>query len=431
MKDFFENKKILILGYGREGKSTHKYLLDNNINCEIYISDQRDISNELIDFNAKVISPDNYLKDFDNYDLIMKTPGIAFKDINLSDIKYKITSQTELFIKKYRNQMIGITGTKGKSTTTTLIYNLFKEDNKDVIIAGNIGIPFFDEIKNINKDTIIVAELSCHQLENINVSPKNAVLLNIYEEHLDHYNDFQNYIDAKMNIVNNQKDNDICYINSDNVNIMNNLKAYSNIIKISCEKSEKFHVKQNEIYEDETLIFSSKDERYIKGQHNLYNIAVLFAVAENFNINYETVKKVIKDFKGLPHRMEFIRYINGVPFYNDSISTIVESTIADIETLDPDCIIVGGMNRGIDYSALIDKIEEKNIKVICMNEVGQIIFDKVNVEKYKIDDMKEVVKKAAEISKRCCVLAPAAPSYGFYKNFEERGSVFKEEVNKY
>ena len=212
---------------------------------------------------------------------------------------------------------------------------------------------------------------------------------------------------------------------------MDNLKSYADIIKISCEKNEKFHVKQNEIYEDETLIFNSNNERFIKGQHNLFNIAALFALAKSFNINYEIVKKVIKEFKGLPHRMEFVRYINGVPFYNDSISTIVESTIADIETLDPDCIIVGGMNRGIDYTALIDKIEEKNLKVICMNEVGELIFNKINVEKYKIDDMAEVVKKAVEISKKCCVLAPAAPSYGFYKNFEERGDVFKAEVNKY
>lgn len=431
MKEFFENKKILILGYGREGKSTHRYLLDNRIDCEIFISDKKDISGELLDSNVSIIPTDEYLKNLENYDLIMKTPGIALKDINLTNIKNIITSQSELFIKYFRNQIVGITGTKGKSTTSTLIFNLLKESGKDVYLAGNIGIPLFDDIDKINKNTIIVAELSCHQLENIKYSPKYSVLLNIYEEHLDHYNSFQDYINAKMNIVNNQTDNDVCIINSDNINIMDNIDTYSNIIKVSTNKYEKFHVKQNEIYEDETLIFSSKNERFIKGQHNLFNLAVLFAVAETFNIDYDIVRKVIKEFKGLPHRMEFVRYINGVPFYNDSISTIVESTIADIETLDPDCIIVGGMNRGIDYSALIDKIEEKNLKVICMNEVGDIIFNKINVEKYKLDDMEEVVKKAVEISKKCCVLAPAAPSYGFYKNFEERGDVFKAEVNKY
>lgn len=186
MKEFFENKKILILGYGREGKSTHRYLLDNRIDCEIFISDKKDISGELLDSNVSIIPTDEYLKNLENYDLIMKTPGIALKDIDLTNIKNIITSQSELFIKYFRNQIVGITGTKGKSTTSTLIFNLLKESGKDVYLAGNIGIPLFDDIDKINKNTIIVAELSCHQLENIKYSPKYSVLLNIYEEHLDH-----------------------------------------------------------------------------------------------------------------------------------------------------------------------------------------------------------------------------------------------------
>lgn len=430
MKEIFKNKKVLILGYGREGKSTHKYLLNNNVNCDLYISDQRDISNELLDSNVKIIPPEDFLKKLDEYDIIMKAPGISYLNIKINDLN-KITSQSELFIKEYKNQIVGITGTKGKSTTSSLIYSLFKEAGKHVYLAGNIGIPVFDEIDFINEDTIIVSELSCHQLENNKYSPKTAVLINIYEEHLDHYKSYQDYINAKMNIVNNQIESDNCIINSDNINIMKNLNTKSNVIMVSCENDKKFHVKQNMIYEDETLIFDETNERNIKGNHNLFNIAMLFAVAKLYNIDYDLVKKTVKEFKGLPHRMEFVKNINGVSFYNDSISTIVESTIADIETLNPDCIIVGGMNRGIDYSALIDKIEEKNLKVICMNEVGELIFNKINVEKYKIDDMKEVVKKAVEISKRCCVLVPAAPSYGFYKNFEERGDCFKTEVNKY
>ncbi|MCQ2976618.1 MAG: UDP-N-acetylmuramoyl-L-alanine--D-glutamate ligase [archaeon] len=435
IEEIFNNKKILILGYGAEGKSTHKYIVENNINCEIYISDQRDISNELVDNNVKVVEVDKFLKDLESYDIIMQSPGVSMKDINITNIKDKIYSQTELFIEMYADKIIGVTGTKGKSTTTSLIYQLMKDQNKDVILVGNIGIPFFDEIKNIKEDTIIVAEYSCHQLEFIKKSPHVGIIVNIYEEHLDHYQSFQQYKQTKCNIIKYQQANDYALVNIDNKNIKEYLEkkeVVSNIIELSGETNSLFHMKQDSIFYNNEEIFSKDDPRNLLGKHNLYNIMTLFAVANIYNISINDVKETVKNFAGLEHRMEFVRELDGVKYYNDSISTIPETCIAALETFpETDTLIVGGNDRGINYNKLIEKINLlPNLKVICIDDVGMKIYNEINNEKYQINDMHDVVIKAKEITKKLCLLSPAASSYGHYKNFKERGTMYKNEVMK-
>ena len=207
-------KKILVAGFGREGKSTLNFLNKFLPNAVIGVADMNESALQMLDNKRyNLYYGENYLDAASDYDIVIKTPGISVKDIN---IEYsKISSQTDLFLEAFHNQVIGVTGTKGKSTTSTLIYHLLKESGKDVILAGNIGIPVFDCIGNINKRTIIVYELSAHQLQFIGRSPHVGVLLNVFEEHLDHFGTFEKYKEAKINVLRYMKDNDIAVLNNE------------------------------------------------------------------------------------------------------------------------------------------------------------------------------------------------------------------------
>ena len=216
---FFEGKKILILGFGREGCSTYEFLREHNINSDITIYDKNQIN--LNDKYVKIIGsetfPDNteeFYRMLDNFDIIMKTPGIALFDNVKAETKKKITSQTDLFLRFTENTVIGITGTKGKSTTSALTYHILKNAGRDCILMGNIGIPAFSVIKDMNKETLVIYEMSCHQLEYLSASPQIAVLLNIYSDHLDHYTSFDAYRQAKYNIFRFQKSGDLLFVGS-------------------------------------------------------------------------------------------------------------------------------------------------------------------------------------------------------------------------
>jgi UDP-N-acetylmuramoylalanine--D-glutamate ligase len=210
-----ENKKIAILGYGREGKSTLKVLLRIGGYESITILDKnvngQDISE---DMNVTVVSGEGYQDRLDDYDMVIKSPGVVL-DRDIESYKCDIVSQTELFMRRYKGQVIGITGTKGKSTTTTLIYHILQNMGWDAKLAGNVGIPSFDIIDDIRENTIIVYELSSHMLEYMSVSPRIGVILNIYEEHLDHYGTMEKYVKAKKNILTNQEEGDICFLHRD------------------------------------------------------------------------------------------------------------------------------------------------------------------------------------------------------------------------
>ena len=203
--EFLKDKKIAILGFGMEGKSTYLFIRKYLSDKELTIIDKNNVmeySKELLenDRNLDIIYGDNYLNNLEIYDIIIKSPGISFKDIDTSLILDKIYSQLELLLMVNAKNVIGITGTKGKSTTSTLIYNVLKEQNKDVILAGNIGIPVLDEIENYKEDTIIVVEMSSHQLEFVAHSPHIGIILNLYEDHLDHAGSVSHYHNIKMHM---------------------------------------------------------------------------------------------------------------------------------------------------------------------------------------------------------------------------------------
>lgn len=434
LNDFFKNKSIAIVGFGREGKSTLEIL--KNTQCkEIGILDQNpiNIQNEsALPCPCTLHCGENYLDHLNDYDIIMKSPGIALFDKPSAEVKEKITSQTDLFLRFCENKTIGVTGTKGKSTTSSLIAHILEHCGKKAVLIGNIGIPPLSVIDNLEKDTIAVCEMSCHQLEYVKASPNIAVLLNIYEEHLDHYTGFEAYKAAKENIFKYQKANDLLIYN----------KALSGN-KINADIAHKISVSQDEkadVYLDgnDIVLFGEKISYdrlspKLEGRHNLYNIAVALAAALNCGCEPNAVVEAVSSFNGLEHRMEVVRTVSGVKYVNDSISTIPLAAVNAVKTFCADTLIIGGMDRGINYDILADFLNKGEVEnIICLPDSGYRVADMLNTESnvFKVKDMEEAVLKASEVTKKCCVLSPAAASYGFYKNFEERGKHFKELVNK-
>ena len=275
-----DGKKIAILGFGMEGKSTYKFIRKFS-NCTLYILDQKDYSNdELIkdDSNIVVIS-DNYLSNLDSYDIIIKAPGVVLKDIDVTSFKDKITSQLELLMEVNRKNIIGVTGTKGKSTTTTLIYEMFKNCGYDAHLLGNIGTPIFDDIDNFKDDSILVIEMSALQLEFVNVSPHVAILLNLFEEHLDHAGSVEHYYENKLNIFKYQDklDTGIYAYDNDNVRkyIDNNIYK-QDMVSVSLKDNTHMHIRDNYIYYKNKKLYDITSKRNLIGDANLENICPIY-----------------------------------------------------------------------------------------------------------------------------------------------------------
>lgn len=392
--DRFTNKRILIWGYGREGKSTEDFLKRccKPESVEIFEGKREEINEEA-------------------YDYIFKSPGIVMHDDNP-----KYTSQTQVFMEEYGRQTIGITGTKGKSTTSSLLYTVLNAcSGKETILMGNIGLPCLDYFDHISEDTIVVFELSAHQLYHTTVSPHVGVFLNLYEDHLDYYKTMDRYYGAKTHVATYQTDSDFCYVGS--------------------------NVPEFETKGIKTVISNEKDYDYelsIEGNHNRYNAEFVYEIATQvYGCEGDKVKAALKTFTGLAHRLQKVASVNGVDYYDDSISTIPQATISAAKSLtNAKTLLIGGMDRGIDYSVLEKFIQENdNYNYILMYETGSRILKELNESfsyVYIVKDLEEAVSKAKEVTEAgcACILSPAAASYGYFKNFEERGDVFASLVRE-
>lgn len=419
--NFLNNKKILIIGFGREGKSALEFIKENVSYKDLAIADKNDIKIDGI----KTYIGDNYLDSTKDYDIVIKSPGIIIKDYISDKEKEKITSLTDLFLRFCPNKIIGITGTKGKSTTSSLIYHILKENNYDTYLIGNIGIPCFDVIDLIKENTILVYELSCHQLEFVKASPDISVLLNLYEEHLDHYNGINEYINAKKNIYK--------YHSKDNHLIYGNLSNY-----MSDKEINSINTTLHNIYNYNEINIDNIKTNLI-GTHNRYNIITAIIATNLVGIKKEDALKAVESFNGLEHRLEYVGTFKNIKFYNDSIATACEAVISACNSItDVNTIIIGGMERNINYDNLVEYLTKSNIENIILLPNTNIrikeIFDKYSHNKniILVKDMEEAVDVSYKVTKpnTSCLLSPAAASYGFYLNFEKRGEHFKELVTK-
>ena len=429
--EYIKDKKILILGFGREGISTYNYIRKHLPEKKITIADKNYVKIE--DENTELICGDDYLNCLGGFDLVFKSPGIAFLD----NVKYpettEITCQLDMFLRFAKPTVVGITGSKGKTTTSTLIYEMLKAGGKNTCLIGNIGVPVFEKADE-GEDLIAVIEMSSHQLEFTKASPKVAVLVNIYEEHLDHYKTgFDGYANSKLNITRYQTSEDYFVYNHEQ-DVGHDLDITKAIggkeIKVG------FSTAENDSFVNELW----KSTEHLKGEHNRQDIAYALAVARIFGVSDECVKNAIKNFNGIEHRMEFVGKFNGVAFYNDSIATIPTAVMGAIKALkNVETLIFGGLDRGIDYKEFIEFLVDSDIKnLIGLPETGHDILDDVKLNNTAVnaiyaENMEDAVINAIKETNEngICLFSPAAASYNYYKNFEEKGRHFKELVVKY
>lgn len=440
--EFLKDKRILILGVGIEGKSTYDFIRKKFPEKELFIADQNIKVLEkypefMEDMFLEVSVGENYLNGIDEYDLIIKSPGVCLKGIDILKFENKLTNQLELLLEFVPVFTIGVTGTKGKSTTSSILYDVLKAQNKDVFLLGNIGKPIFDSLEALKKESIAVLELSSHILQYTKKSPNIAILLNIFEEHLDYYDSFEKYAEAKFNIFKFQDEKDYLIYNYDNPN-MQNIKVKENDYAISIEKNpdteNSVFVQDEYIICNSQKIMNTKIELKLKGMHNINNIMFVLAVVDILNLNFGKALKTIQNFQPLEHRCEFVAKIDSVEYYNDSIATIPEATINTIKSLENvNTLIVGGKDRNVNLQNLIDFLSKYEIEnIICLPKTGEYIYEGLkNIQDknlFMVQNLEEAVLIAKKQTKKdtICVLSPAASSYGFFKNFEERGDIFKK-----
>lgn len=429
-------KNIGILGFGKEGQSTYNFIRKYDKDIKLTILDQKEFS-----FDDDRTYYKKYLGESDllEFDLIIKSPGIVIKDYSQETIN-KMYSQMELLLEFNRSNVIGITGTKGKSTTSCLIYNILKDQLSNVFLVGNIGIPVLDEIDKFNDDAIIVAEMSSHQLETIDYSPHIGIIVNMFVDHLDHAGSIEKYHQAKMNIIKYQNEDDYALYDMDNYYLG---KQDFSVIKshklgVSLNKKASIYMDDNgDIYlDDKFLLNKSNIITKLKGEHNLKNIMFALLVASLYKLDLNKTLESIKNFKPLEHRIEYVGKYHDIDFYDDAIATIPEATINACKTVENvGTLIFGGMDRGIDYQELIDYLNNSNISnFICMPTTAHKIAKLLDPKKVIIvNTLEEAVDKAFMVTKKnqACILSPAAASYEYFKNFEEKGNKYKDLVRNH
>lgn len=414
----YKEKNIAIIGEGLEGVDAKKFLKKHG--AKVTVLDQK--------------QGKNYLDNLERFDIVVRSPGVYpyKKELNKARKKgIRITTPTHIFFDEFKGQIIGVTGTKGKGTTSTLIYNILKKAGFDVYLGGNIGKPLLQLLSKLNSKSYVVMEMSSFQLIDLPLSPNIAVVLNITSDHMDWHKNQKEYIEAKKNIVKYQNISDWAVVNSE----------YK--IPNSFAKSVKSNVI---LYSKNILPEEYKTDLILRGQHNLENIAAAVAVGKILNIDKNVIIKTVRKFKGLEHRLEFVKEVGGVKFYNDSFATGPQPTIAAIKSFTEDeTLILGGSDKGLEYRDLGIEIEKhKNIKnLILIGTTKLKIRNSLKITrnamqsnlKLKILDldkskMNKIVEMAYRITKPggVVILSPASASFDMFENYKDRGHQFKNAV---
>lgn len=441
---------VLLLGYGREGKSTHRYLHTHYPEVAVGIADQNEIT-PILDSDVKLYAGKEYLKSIFGYNVVIRSPGVPPHLPQLQEAREQgkwITSATNIFFSECPGTIIGITGTKGKSTTATLVTEIAQRNSPDVRLVGNIGYPALDYLDGADNQTIFVAELSSHQLEDSRYSPHIAVVLNIVPEHLDYYPSLDEYVKAKSQIVNHQIAQDIVIFNPSHqvtARFVEGAKSQKYRFSLNPNSNLFCWIDNGAIYtEGETgkpeSVMSTKDIPLL-GKGNLENTLAAVSVGLILGVPKEKIRQAVKEFKPLEHRLEFVGEVLGIKFYNDSLATIPEATMHALEALgqDVETLIAGGFDRGLDYTQLGEFIADRKglHNLILFPDTGKKIGEAVlhalkgkptNLDQYHVGTMQEAVTAAFDITNpgKICLLSPAAASFNLFRNYQERGNVFKK-----
>ncbi len=454
-KSYLEEKKILILGLGREGLSTYKFVRHLFPDIFIAFSDKKqfkDLEPKYLQISKKdkhvnFILGSNYLDTLTEYEVVIKSPGIPNKLKEIKEAKKAgviFTSQTKIFFDECKGIIVGVTGTKGKSTTTTLIHHFLKKAGKKAVLLGNIGKPPLDYLDEDSRFTYYVFEMSSHQLSDLNKSPHVAVLLNVFREHLDYYESFKEYFDAKKNITKFQKKGDFLILNYDSLilrEVLNETRA--KVLSFSLnEKMDAYidndtcFIKNGGIIE---ALITTKDIKLIGG-HNLYNIMAAALASISLGVSLDVIRKAIISFKPLPVRLETVGKYKGITFILDALATIPEATIAALNSYKGQVgtLICGGFDRGQNFKELAKEIiKEKVDNLVLFPTTGQKIWKEIiklqsiNPPKhFLVMDMATAVKTSYDNTPKgkICLLSAASSSFSLFKNYEEESALFRKYV---
>lgn len=426
MLEEFKNKPVLILGFGREGQDSFLFLSKKFPKQVIGIADQKEKISPLFHGRGKQVIwhlGRNYLKALKRYDVIIKSPGIPPRIIApFLTKRQKVTSQTEIFFENCPGTIIGVTGTKGKSTTATLIYEVLKSGGVNARLVGNIEQPALQFLEKATKGDVFIYELSSFQLETITRSPRIAVFLNLHPEHLDHHGTFKSYANAKANITRFQSKEDYLIFN----------EADPNVRKIAA-KSRGQKIPFTPLKRKNAGFLASPEPAVIIGKL--------------FSIPKEKIRETIKNFKTLPHRLERVGEWKGITFYNDSLATIPEATIGAIDMLGSQVhtLVSGGFDRGIKFGHLAQKILKSNVKtLILFPTTGELIWkeiEKLNKkhasrrtpQHFFLNNMATAVELCYQntLKGKICLLSPASSSFNLFRDYKDRGEQFKKFVKFY
>ena len=447
----FISQKVAVLGFGLEGKDLCRFLLSQKAQITVFdqetdlVKDQdyQKFQKQGVEFKLGK----DCLSTLPNegFAFIFRSPGFSPLRPEIKKAKEsgaQISSATKLFFELCPGKIIGVTGTKGKGTTATLISEILKADQKEVFLTGNVGSPMLSLLSQIKKETWIVLELSSFQLMDLGQSPHIAVVLFITSEHLDYHQDTNEYIQAKANLVKYQKSTDLAVLNADNkVSASFADLTPARIYNFSrCNKVNGAYVQNRQLYLLAEKL-GSVDDLQILGEHNWDNVCAAISAAHLAGASLGSIKKTIFSFKGLEHRLEFVREINGVSFYNDSFSTTPETTIAAIASFKkPLVLIAGGSDKGSDYTHLGEKISQSAVKTLIL--IG-LMADKIRQAVLKAgfqgkiifrpsEKMEEIVKLAFEKAKPqgLVLLSPACASFDLFANYKDRGEQFKKTIQE-
>ena len=449
----FKNKKIAVVGLGIEGVSSAKYLVEKGAKVTILDEKERNGVNQeylkqIENLPINFVFGKDYLKKLKEFDLVVRSPGVKLSILEKFITKEKITSQIKLFFDLCPCQIIGITGTKGKGTTSSLIYEMLKKQGFDVYLGGNIGVPPFEFLDKLNIQSKVVLELSSFQLIDLKKSPHIAVMLMVTSEHLDYHGSVEEYIDAKRILVRFQTDKDFAILNRDYpATNESDIFTKGKVIHVSRERGvleEGCFVKKGKVVlrvkNKEIPVINTKDI-LLPGKHNFENVCAAVMAVYLCGVSIQNIASVLKSFKGLEHRLELVRDINGVKYYDDSFSTTPETAIAAIEAFkNPEILILGGSSKNSDFSELGQVIAKaENVKAIVGIGVEWPRI-KVQIQNSKLQipiiegakDMKTIVIACSKIAQPgdVVLLTPACASFDMFKNYKDRGNQFKKEVGK-
>lgn len=440
----FENKKIFILGMARSGYEAAKLLSDYN--NEIIVTDGKEQKEELVSelesLGVKVIITSDQLSLLDDsFDYVIKNPGIKYDNpvvVKAKELGIKVINEIEMaysFLDKSVN-IIGVTGSNGKTTTTTLISEFMKNSFDNVYLGGNIGIPLSNFVRDIKPNSYLVLEISDHQLCDMYDFKTNvSVLTNITPTHLDFHKSYEVYQMTKKKIFNNHTSDDLAVINKDDevsMKITDDIKSTK--VYYGHDKTNLAYYDEEEIYYDGKLVIKL-DDIILKGKHNYQNIMGAIIAVKKYGVTDEVIQKVLKEFKGVEHRLEYVDTINGVTYYNDSKATNCVSTITALNSFNqPTILLLGGYDRGHSFHDLDDSM--KNVKcVVCFGETKNRIEEfcnDLNIKCYKNDTLKEAMNVVKDICTPgdVVLLSPACASWDQYDRFEDRGDEFKNLVRE-